>query len=62
MILWTVQDIAVWELLEETGCYTTPAEHWVFPWEKRSFQATFLDAQARARGFSGEVHRSAIPT
>ncbi len=31
MILWTVQDIAVWEQLEKTGLYTVPAELIVFP-------------------------------
>lgn len=31
MILWTVQDIAVWEQLEEMGLYTTPAERIEFP-------------------------------
>lgn len=31
MILWTVQDIAVWEQLESTGVYTTPSDKIVFP-------------------------------
>ncbi len=31
MILWTIQDIAVWGQLEETGQYTTPAERIEFP-------------------------------
>ena len=31
MILWTVQDAAVWEQLEREGCYTTPAARIEFP-------------------------------
>lgn len=31
MILWTVQDIAVWDQVEKTGFYTTPADLIEFP-------------------------------
>ena len=31
MILWTIQDIAVWEQLEATGVYTTPSDRIEFP-------------------------------
>ena len=31
MILWTVQDIAVWEQIEETGLYATPSDKIEFP-------------------------------
>jgi hypothetical protein len=31
LILWTVQDVAVWKQLEETGQYTTPVERIEFP-------------------------------
>lgn len=31
MILWTIQDIAVWERLQATGSCSTPSEKITFP-------------------------------